>query len=381
MIQRGLVPLDFYRDKTMKKINILFLLILIASTTFAQKLKTENIFIITLDGLRWQELFNGADSLLIDDSGYVKDPEALVEQFWHNDPLKRREMLMPFFWKEIAAKGQLHGNRKYGSKVNCSNNMWFSYPGYNEILSGFHDDERINSNDKVPNPNKTVLEFFNNQKSLKGKVAAFGSWDVFPYIINEERSGIPVNAGFDTANGENLTEREKLLNSLQSEIRGPWGGVRLDPFTHHYAMEHIKKFAPKVVYIAYGETDDFAHDGEYDQYLKAAYQTDQYIKELWEYAQSHPQYKNKTTFLITTDHGRGTVPKETWRHHGTRIKGADEIWFAVMGPDTEGLGEVKQETQYYQNQVAKTAAAFMGLDYANDKQVGEIVPLMLKKQL
>src|SRR5690554_535534 len=174
--------------------NVLILLVcLLSGSAIAQQ--TENVVLITLDGLRWQELYGGADSLLVDDSGYVGDPEALTREFWDVDPLKRREVLMPFFWNTIASKGQLYGNRWQGNKVDCSNGMWFSYPGYNEILSGFADDERISSNAKTNNPNVTVLEFLNNQPAFKGRVAAFGSWDVFPYIINRDRSGIPVNAG------------------------------------------------------------------------------------------------------------------------------------------------------------------------------------------
>ena len=65
---------------------------------------------------------------------------------------------MPFFWKEVTKMGQLHGNRNLGNKVDLTNTMWFSYPGYNEILSGKADDSRINSNDKIPNPNTTILE-------------------------------------------------------------------------------------------------------------------------------------------------------------------------------------------------------------------------------
>jgi len=363
------------------KLNLLFLTMLMSANLLAQDLKTENIFLITFDGLRWQELFNGADSLLIDDSGYVEDPEALVEAFWHDDYAIRRKMLMPFFWEVIAKEGQLYGNRAYGNKVNCANQMWFSYPGYNEILCGFADDERISSNDKIPNPNTNVLEFLNQQQGLAGKVAAFGSWDVFPYIINESRSGVPVNAGFEPAKGDNLTEREQLLNELQNEIRSPWGSVRLDPFTHHYAMEHIKKHQPRVAYIAYGETDDFAHDGRYDEYLKAARQTDQYIKSLWEYVQSHEQYKGKTTFIITTDHGRGTIPKETWKSHGTSVKESDEIWFAVIGPDTPATGVMQSPQQLYQNQFAKTAARFMGVEYENEKPVGSVVESMFKVRL
>jgi len=347
------------------------LVLLLSFQAFAQQ--TENIFIITFDGLRWQELFTGADSLLIDDSGYVKNPEKLIGQFWHEDPLKRREMLMPFFWNTIATQGQLYGNRKHGNKVDCTNKMWFSYPGYNEILCGFADDEQINSNKKIPNPNATVLEYFNRQANLKGKVAAFCSWDVFPFIINEERSGVPVNAGFDRAAGSGLTDKEVLLNALITQIRGPWGSVRLDPFTHHYAMEYILKNKPRVVYIAYGETDDFAHDGEYDQYLYAAKQTDQFIKELWGYVQSNDQYKDKTTFLITTDHGRGTYPKDTWRSHGDDIEGAGEIWIAAIGPDTKPIGEIKEEGQLFQNQIAATAAKLMGFKYQTNKAAGEAI--------
>jgi len=282
-------------------------------------------------------------------------------------------MLMPFFCNTIATQGQLYGNRKYGNKVDCTNKMWFSYPGYNEILCGFADDEQINSNKKIPNPNATVLEYFNRQANLKGKVAAFCSWDVFPFIINEERSGVPVNAGFDRAAGSGLTDKEVLLNALITQIRGPWGSVRLDPFTHHYAMEYIMKNKPRVVYISYGETDDFAHDGEYDQYLYAAKQTDQFIKELWGYVQSNDQYKDKTTFLITTDHGRGTYPKDTWRSHGDDIEGAGEIWIAAIGPDTKPIGEIKEEGQLFQNQIAATAAKLMGFKYQTNKAAGEAI--------
>jgi hypothetical protein len=352
----------------------MFLLLVICNLAEAQpSRKTENIFIITLDGFRWQELFGGADSALIQNKTYSHNPEELKSMFWAESPADRRKRLMPFFWSTLVSQGQLYGNRQYNNKVNCANTMWFSYPGYSEILCGFADDERIHSNDKIDNPNTTLLEFLNKEKNYKNKVAAFASWDVIPYVVNEARSGIPVNGGYETAKGKNLTEREILLNELQATIPGHWSSVRQDAFTHHYALEYLKKYKPKVVYISYGETDDFAHDGRYDQYLKSALRTDQFIQELWQWTQSQAAYKNKTTFLITTDHGRGTVPVETWKSHGDEISGADQIWFAVIGPDTPAGGEQKTEGQLYQNQVAKTAAAFLGIEYTNEKKVGDII--------
>ena len=362
----------------MKKNLIIALFILTVNVANAQdKLKTENVFLISLDGLRWQELFTGVDSALMMTKEYTHAQDEIKERFWDDDPLVRRKKLMPFFWSTIVNKGKIIGNRKYGNNANLTNTFWFSYPGYNELLTGFAD-PNVDSNDKKNNQNVTVLEYVNQQEGFKGKVAVFGSWDVFPYIINEERSDIPVNAGFEPAKGTDLTEREKFLNELQEQIPSPWGGVRLDAFTHHYALEHIKKENPKLVYIAYGETDDFAHDGRYDFYVKSANQTDAFIKELWDYVQSHKQYKDKTTFIIATDHGRGTVPLETWKHHGSKIEGADEVWFAVIGPDTEAAGELKTKETYYQNQIAKTVAHLLGLDFKPEKKAGAAMTSLYK---
>ena len=66
--------------------------------------------------------------------------------------------------------------------LSVSNPWYFSYPGYNEILSG-EVDEGINSSDKIPNPNHTILERLERQPAFKNNTALFGSWDVFPSIL------------------------------------------------------------------------------------------------------------------------------------------------------------------------------------------------------
>ncbi len=324
--------------------------------------KTENLFLITLDGLRWEELFGGADPQLITNPEYVKDTADLVSKFWDEDPLQRRQRLMPFFWNEVAEKGQIHGNRILGSKVDCSNIFWFSYPGYAEILCGKTNAQAIHSNAMVWNPDTTFLERLQSEPDYKDRIAAFCSWDVFPYIINEKRSNIPVNAAFEKVQDNPLSPREAFLNELLEEIPSPWPTVRLDAFTQHYALEYIEKHQPKVVYLAYGETDDFAHDGRYDHYLNSAHQTDEWISRIWNYIQQHQQYKDKTSLLITTDHGRGSFVDGAWMSHGKTYTGSNAIWYAVMGPDTEALGEVDSEEQSWQRQVAASCLRLLGLD-------------------
>ncbi|MEO9894205.1 phosphoglyceromutase [Aurantibacter sp.] len=359
------------------KTKIMFTVFLMV-TTFslkAQQSKNTKVVLITLDGLRWQELFTGADPLLVANKQYVHDTTGLKKQFWKETAAERRETLLPFFWSKVTALGQIHGNRNFGSKVNLTNKMWFSYPGYNEILTGKADDERIDSNAKINNPSKTVLEIANSDVRYKGKVAAFGSWDVFPYIINEERSGVPVNAGFENAKGNNLTDREKLLNELQPKVPSPWGTVRFDGFTHYYALETMKKNHPELVYIAYGETDDFAHDGEYDAYLKSANATDDMINEIWNFTQQDPFYKDNTLFIITTDHGRGTQPLDTWRSHGDEVKNSGEVWMAFFGKGVSPKGEIKRNNQLYTNMIAPTILKAMNLKI--DKQLMEAAPIKL----
>jgi hypothetical protein len=360
----------------MKKLLCLSVLLIISfSLSAQQKQKTENVVLITLDGFRWQEVFNGGDSSFMRQQQHLKDPK-LKEKFWRDDLSERRKALLPFFWNTISVKGQLYGNRNGGCKVNVTNNQWFSYPGYNEILTGSADNERIHSNDKLYNPNTNVLEFINAQAAFSGKVAAFTSWDVFPYIINDKRNSIFVSAGLIEAKGDKLSAVEQTLNKLMEKIPNPLGDVRLDAFTFYYGLEYMKRMKPRVMYFAFDETDDFAHAGEYGAYLNAANYTDKFIGELWDYIQSDPTYKDKTTLILTCDHGRGPG-KEDWKHHGQKVAEADQIWMAVIGPDTPSSGELKGESQYYQNQVARTMAALLGLDYKQEKPVGDSIRPML----
>lgn len=348
-------------------IHFLLLLAIHSQPSPAQPSQSaENVFLITLDGLRWEELFTGADAELIRDARFTRDVEPTLERFWRDSATDRRTALMPFFWDTIATQGVLYGNRHLGSAVSVGNGKFFSYPGYNEILTGAAD-PRIDSNAKVPNSNTTVLEWVNRQPGFEGRVAAFASWDVFPYIINEGRSGVPVNAGFEGVQSPS-TEREAWLNRIQQQTPSPWRTVRLDVFTHQYALEYLGHSNPRLLYIAYGETDDFAHDAEYQHYLEAAHRADGFIRELWTFVQNDPRYRDQTTFVITTDHGRGSGPR--WTDHEAGLEGAEQIWIALLGPGVTPQGEARNATELRQDQIAATVSALLGLDYAATGPVG-----------
>ncbi len=358
----------------MKQFFLALILFSATRVAFTQN-KTENVVIVTLDGMRWQEVFGGADSAILKNIQYTKDSSGTSGNFWNDDAGERRKKLFPFLWNTIATYGKLYGNRWFDNKVNNANPYFFSYPGYNEIFTGYPD-TAVNSNDKIWNKNTNVLEFINKHKGYESKVAVFSTWDVFPYILNTQRSKLFVNADVDTLKFK--APSLQLINDMQFLTAKPIG-VRPDVFTYFAAREYMKAYQPKVLYIAFDETDDFAHAGEYDQYLKSAHAEDAMIADLWSYIQSSPKYKNKTTLIVTCDHGRGDKIKDNWRSHGTKIEDAGQIWIAAIGPDTAPIGEIKTAGLLYQMQLAATFAALLNLNFTATHPVATPIENIYKR--
>jgi hypothetical protein len=355
--------------------NILIIILTLFSIpSFSQS--AENIIIITTDGLRWQEVFGGMDSAIANNKKFNQDDSAAIfKKYWAADPLERREKIMPFLWSVVEKNGQIYGNRNLDNKIDNANQYWFSYPGYNEIFTGYPD-TLINSNDYPPNPNTNVLEFINQRPKYKNKVAAFGAWNAFDRILNEDRSKFPVYSAFDVLGGTNPSATEKAINALAKDSYKPFGEEEvLDVFTQYGAMEYLKNKKNRVLYISYGETDEWAHSGFYRDYLNAANMVDKWIADIWNFIQSDPFYKNKTAIFITTDHGRGDARKEEWTSHNSKIKDSYQIWMAAMGPGIKPMGEIKQSQQLYQKQFAQTIASILGLTFTAEHPVGEKIEL------
>ncbi|MCW3119807.1 MAG: phosphoglyceromutase [Chitinophagaceae bacterium] len=325
----------------------------------AQNHKAENLLVVVLDGMRWQEVFTGADSVLVNNPTFTKDKEDITRKFWDNDMHNRRKKLFPFLWETIAQQGQLYGNRLLGNQVNVKNPFQLTYPGFSEMLTGYVD-PAITSNRQLISQSDNVLEFVNSQKDFQGKVAVFATSDLFPYLLNRQNSKLYINADTDTFTFAG--SRFRLLNQMQRLSNRPTT-ERPDLLTYFAAIEYLKEYRPRVLYLALGETDAFAHEGNYDQYLETSFAEDRMIKELWDLIQTLPQYKNKTTILLTCDHGRGDSIKSQWRQHGPEIKDSGQTWLAVMGPGIPSSGEVDGKEQLYQAQLAATIGAVLGYDF------------------
>ncbi len=314
--------------------------LLLFGATPAVAAKTQNIVLIVSDGLRWQEIFTGADRTLLNEKegGSWLAEADLRKRYWRDDVDARRAVLFPFLWGTVAKQGQIYGNQLKGSVARVTNGKAYSYPGYNEMCTGYPNDT-IDSNAFGPNPNATVFEWLNKFDEFHGKVAVYGTWNVYDNIFNRSRSGLVMQTGWVLPQKAHETPRDALLRELY-ETTTRFDEEDVDnSLLQIPLLDYVKTGLPRVLFVGYGETDNWAHP--------------------------MPQYHGTTTFIITTDHGRGSGLTE-WKEHGVEEKGSENIWIAVLGPDTAPLGERVHVAPVTQAQIAATVAAFVGKDYHHD---------------
>jgi hypothetical protein len=354
---------------------VLCLWLIAAAPAIAGPGRTRNVVLIVADGLRWQEVFSGADPQLLADGGAAGHGAALTAlraRFWDEDPRVRRKLLFPFLWNTVATQGQLFGNQRAGSRVKVTNGVLISYPGYNEMLTG-RADARIDRNEFGPNPNVSVLEWLNCLPDFHDRVDVFATWYAFADIFNEARSHLPVRAGATLVDRTDQSARGQLLAELYDKSTRLYGDNPFDAFVHVALREHLRSHQPRVLFVGYGDTDLWAHLGRYDAVLATAHSFDAYVGELWRRMQSLPQYRGRTTFILTADHGRGGG-RDDWKEHGVGQPGSEDIWLAVIGPDTAPLGERHDAADLTQAQVAATVAALLGEDFQGARP-GTAAPL------
>jgi hypothetical protein len=331
--------------------------------TQAAQTTGDNVILITLDGARIEEMFGGMQVSILQSTlreGQKVEDSPVYRRFWAGSPQERRARLMPFFWNTLmAGHGSIAGNPELGSTVRLSNTHRFSYPGYAEILLGEPHDDVIDSNDPIRNPYTTVLEAIRERLRVgPERVATVASWAHFNAIAEHTEGATFVNAGVEPLPGH----EHRLLNTLQAETSIPFDDMRHDSFTFTAAMAHMTSNRPRVLYLALGETDDWAHDGRYDRVLEAYARSDAYLAQLWNWLESQSDYRGRTHLLITTDHGRGHTASD-WRNHGATVEGAQDVWIAFASPAMARRGEWKEHAALSTSQVAATLANWVGLDW------------------
>jgi hypothetical protein len=193
------------------------------------------------------------------------------------------------------------------------------------------------------------------------QVAQIGSWTGYSLAAASRDDAFLMVGTFDKIPAPFSTPELDKLAGLRSEVMSLWSEGSDDVLTFRMALGYLQTQQPRLLWIALVNSDDWAHADRYDRYLDYLHRVDGLIGELWQTVQSTDAYRDKTTLIITTDHGRGLQGSD-WAEHEISIPGSEDIWLAVIGPYTPDMGEVTTPGALYQGQVAATLLCYLGLD-------------------
>lgn len=322
-----------------------------------------NVILVTLDGVRVQEIFGGLDETIAlhDEQKVYSDMAAMRARFGGDTPEARREALLPFFWKTLAPQGMVLGNPAYGNHVTVQNRVQWSTPGYTEMLTGRPRPE-VTDNEHRRYGYPTALEHARAALGLAyQQVAQIGSSETYTLAAASRDDAFLMVSAYDSVPAPWGSPEIDRLAALRRQVMGLWEEGSNDTLTFRMAQAYIEKNHPRLLWLALVNSDDWAHSDRYDRYLAYLHLVDALIGELWQTVQSLDIYRGRTTLIITTDHGRGLQGGD-WAEHDITIPGSDAVWLAVIGPDTPNLGEVREPGTLYQGQVAGTLLQFLGLD-------------------
>ena len=285
----------------------------LASASTPPLSKTANVILLTLDGVRWEEVFHGVDT------GQSVDPDPKV---------------FSFLTGRLAQQGVLYGDKSRGETVRVANKPQNSLPGYQSIMAGATQPCSSNLCGRIQV--ETFPERLLHDLDLKPEqVATIASWEKIANAVEHVEHSTFVNAGEKSllVDGAPLSHEDAQLNEQQSHDSPPWRDARWDKYTFAHALNYLKAKKPRFLFISLNDSDEWGHKGQYEQYLKILRQHDAWIKELVSTLDSMGEYGKNTTLIVTTDHGRGEG--NDWNDHGAGIADSANIWLYGRSPYTE----------------------------------------------
>jgi len=290
-----------------------FIFILSACST-AEAYDTENIFLVVIDGIRADEGFS-----------YPVEPGE-------------EHPYIPWLWS-LQSAGTLY------TDIMC-NTFTSTFTGHAQMLNGcpiimpnysYIDDYR---NIRVDDP--TIFEYYRKALGCPPEQARA--------IVGKSTVG-----RLDYSNHPVYGPEYKGL----FEYGFPDG---TDPAVWSALQVIMEEDKPPLVMVNLKEVDSIGHKGIFDNYIAKIRYADSISVELWSRIQSDPAYADRTTMIVTTDHGRHSdYPLcHGFRHHSGSCFGCRQTFVLALGPDTpEGL--IVRDPRDQQD-IAATMAELLNID-------------------
>lgn len=245
-----------------------------------QPYKTKNVIVIVVDGPRYTETWGLPSRLLIPNRAALLSEGVLCTNFYNNGHT-------------------------------------FTNAGHTAVTTGVYQFIDNGGNEIPQNP--SIFQYW-LEKTKKNSDQAW-------IVASKDKLSILSDCQYSGWNG-------KYMPMTDCGNAGPGTGYREDSITFYNAKNILSTNHPGLMLINFKEPDMAAHANDSAKYVQGIIDTDNYIRLMWEFIQIDPVYKNKTTLIVTNDHGRHTAGHlDGFVSHTDECEGCKHIEFFAVGPD------------------------------------------------
>ena len=317
------------------------------------------IVVVTLDGVRWHEVFEGVDAKLAAQHGMP--PSSVVGA----------AELMPNLHAIIDTHGVALGAPGHGSPIVASGPHFVSLPGYAELLSG-RSVTACKDNQCAGSDASTLVDELSDLSPLEGRdVALVTSWSEIARVASRASCQAAISSGRHGGATRQLFGSEAtglaLLALGENANPAPGNGdFRPDALTADLAIHHLQAHAPRFLFVGLGEPDEFGHAGNYAGYLASLRAADTRIAEIERALQDLAARGTRTALFITADHGRA----DGFVEHGKQFPESARVWLVATGSTIEKRGFVSAPRERFLADLAPTVRKLAGLPVDHDAHAG-----------
>lgn len=323
-----------------------------------------SVVVITLDGIRWQEVFRGVDPVLAKeyDLGTPESATRLVPNLQH-----------------LMGQGAVIGAPGHGAIMSAVGPAFISMPGYVEILRGRAVPDCWSNDCSLPEESSLLEELAARPDLRPGDVALFASWHALDRFAAER---VLVSAG--RQRGSNLSwleQKPELASALNAgrESSERLGGAEYRPDRHtaELALTYLRTVHPRFLFVSLGDSDELGHTADYPGYLDALREADRFVGRVVSALKEIRATGAPATLVVTTDHGRDS----TAYGHGPAIPQSGRVWLVAWGDGIRSQGFVASPRPRYLIDIAPTLRSLLGLPADERPDSGRVLTELVSETM
>jgi len=281
---------------------------------------TESVVLVALDGVRWQDVFQGVER------------SRAKEQGMGEREIVGAKDLVPNLHQLASVQGTAIGAPDSCAPFVATGPNFLSLPGYTEMLSG-HWPVSCADNECSATTEPTLVDQIRAASAADSNdVAVISSWERIERVASAKPSEIVMSTGRTHGASRARLRFDPLGSDLldRGASAGAWPGqedYRPDRYTAAVALHYLASQHPRFLFLGLGDTDERAHANDYRGYLEALRHADAVIGELVTTLDEMGSRGYRTTLIVTADHGRSSDFKD----HGRSAPESGRVWLIAAG--------------------------------------------------